>query len=440
MGITIVSMEIKRLEEEPLPAITFCTRNWLSMKKVSNLSDFRESYTEYMENYEEYDRLYRYISNETIRVNITNIQSRMDIIYRSMKDALEDSHPDIFERVKSYSIDLNDTYFKTVARGTIRNKVKILYNNDEITLSHPVESIINDGQSILKCFTFNSFIKMGMRHFKWKLKEYLLQLKINFDIIPRLPFNYYKFFMKIHSPNSFPTLNDMGEIDAASAYSFKFSQVNTELLGKGYETNCVDYNNYTNFKMNSDCITSCILDYLDELEYFKNCKLSHNLIRYEMIANGNFHKTCNFDPYFFEEFFNVYPGIEHRCTEKCLKDCNFIYYIHTHEESKNIDLKNTFIQIIIEHNNLPDVLIKYLPRTEFISVVCQFGGLIGMWLGLSVFAICEVGLESIIMVKNRIWCKVKNIFPVHIFNDPPILINQNVINMRQRLNVNIRVR
>ena len=144
---------------------------------------------------------------------------------------------------------------------------------------------------------------------------------------------------------------------------------------------------------------------------------------------------------FFLEFYNVYPGVEHRCTQKCRKDCKFIYYIYTHGELKDVNLKYTDLRIEINHNNLPDILIKYLPRTEFISLVCEFGGLIGMWLGLSVIAVCETLIDFISMIynqRNRIWLKVKNIVRVHIFNYPPILIKQNVI-VRPRFNVNIHV-
>ena len=38
---------------------------------------------------------------------------------------------------------------------------------------------------------------------------------------------------------------------------------------------------------------------------------------------------------------------------------------------------------------MPDIIIKYLPQTTFLSLVCNFGGLLGMWLGLSVLNIFE---------------------------------------------------
>ncbi len=41
----------------------------------------------------------------------------------------------------------------------------------------------------------------------------------------------------------------------------------------------------------------------------------------------------------------------------------------------------------IKHNKIPDILITHLPEITFNAFVCNFGGLLGLWLGLSVFAI-----------------------------------------------------
>ena len=43
--------------------------------------------------------------------------------------------------------------------------------------------------------------------------------------------------------------------------------------------------------------------------------------------------------------------------------------------------------ITIQHNRLPDLFISYVPETTFITFIGNFGGLLGMWLGISVITI-----------------------------------------------------
>ena len=41
----------------------------------------------------------------------------------------------------------------------------------------------------------------------------------------------------------------------------------------------------------------------------------------------------------------------------------------------------------MKHSSFPDILITHLPEITFNAFVCNFGGLLGLWLGLSVFTI-----------------------------------------------------
>ena len=51
---------------------------------------------------------------------------------------------------------------------------------------------------------------------------------------------------------------------------------------------------------------------------------------------------------------------------------------------------------MIKHSKIPDVLITHLPEITFNAFVCNFGGLLGLWLGLSVFAIFR-GIRDILL-------------------------------------------
>ena len=61
-GKTVISLEIKRLEEEPIPALTICTRNRLSMKKISRYNNTKpEHYFEFEMFYQEYSDILKKI-------------------------------------------------------------------------------------------------------------------------------------------------------------------------------------------------------------------------------------------------------------------------------------------------------------------------------------------------------------------------------------------
>ena len=49
---------------------------------------------------------------------------------------------------------------------------------------------------------------------------------------------------------------------------------------------------------------------------------------------------------------------------------------------------------------MPDILIRYIPEITFNSFACNFGGLLGMWLGVSILSIISHFKSVIINYKN----------------------------------------
>ena len=88
-------------------------------------------------------------------------------------------------------------------------------------------------------------------------------------------------------------------------------------------------------------------------------------------------------------------GKEMVCDTKCKKDCKFTHY---QNDSQQIfrDKNEVFTFINIKHNSAPDILVTHSPEITFNAFVCNFGGLLGLWLGLSVFTTSYEILDLII--------------------------------------------
>ena len=76
--------------------------------------------------------------------------------------------------------------------------------------------------------------------------------------------NEDKYFqLAIHSPNSLPNFNvdKFIKIEHGTSYLKGYSEIQTKLLGSGFDTNCFDYDldhKFANYNIRSDCITSCL--------------------------------------------------------------------------------------------------------------------------------------------------------------------------------------
>ena len=110
------------------------------------------------------------------------------------------------------------------------------------------------------------------------------------------------------------------------------------------------------------------------------------------------------------------------CSQKCKSDCNTKQYFT--EISKYVGLypinfeDRTYIDI--KHNYLPDVIVRHTLEMTLMSFVCNFGGLLGMWLGFSVLSISKDIFDSF-----RRFCRFNsikiniikpNIFKISYFN------------------------
>ena len=112
--------------------------------------------------------------------------------------------------------------------------------------------------------------------------------------------------------------------------------------------------------------------------------------------------------------------------DKCHKECYFRYYwVNMLEVRDNDDYEWMDVSIIVKHNAMPDLFIRHIPEMPFITFICNFGGLLGMWLGVSFLTILSAALPLI-----RRW--VRHI-PVNYFQNCTFNFNLNVENVKRIL-------
>ena len=263
------------------------------------------------------------------------------------------------------------------------------FNKDNFNQTHIVESIaLKVNSTPMKCFTIFSHLNKMYRVIKSNMKQ--LQIELNRDNEVVLFGSFPKIIVSIHSPNTLPDISEGGTISfwAGSKIFLNYNQIKTELLDNSYDTNCYEYDldyKFANFNMRSDCISSCIQNvFTQECNQYNLISTGYPL-RKELLEQNLY-----FNSYQAENNYECIKTTQTEantiCMNKCKPDCTYTYYLFNKDDVHEVVPPNT-IRIFVKHNSMPDILIKHLPQTTFLSLVCNFGGLLGMWLGLSFFTI-----------------------------------------------------
>ena len=83
------------------------------------------------------------------------------------------------------------------------------------------------------------------------------------------------------------------------------------------------------------------------------------------------------------------------CEKMCKPECYMKYYSI---EVERYDNQN---RIFIRHDENPDIFVEHIPEVNLIGIVCNFGGLLGMWSELSIFTLFNDTLHLITMIFYR---------------------------------------
>ena len=421
-----------------LPAITICYDRFLSFDNLFQRFPDKDFVLELRENYTK-------LMSQLDGMNIMQINKEtwaqleaFDNHHNRIQDMMmnEMQSPYINSKLSSYqdffvNITIRGTYmvnnhtqyyYKPHLTGHILNfwheKFGLMYLLNNAMDIAPIESIYFLGDFQRKCFTFFSGLEQRFRRMKANLKKVILMIPF-----PREWFPYrarYEIYLSVHSPNIIPNANTFTTIDIMGEHTVIYSKVENQ-ENSGVST-CVDYDlsyKHGNFNMKSDCLIQCLRNKLGS-----NCdlnimeKLPQVPLRQILFPDLIPTEQCQFDN-------DKYNLMEEECSKICLDECHQEYYFQEIKLLRRSSLNNPMNMRVMELNfepsSLPTIIVTHLPEMTFMTLFCNFGGLLGIWLGVSMLA-----------TMNNAWKLLKHVLAklkrVNNINNNTLFIENNYYN------------
>lgn len=378
---TVVEVRFEPQLDAGAPSVTLCLPTFLSMERVA------QKYPEMKGLYDQYLQLAIATDNIVDHQN-QSVVAVLEEYYNRFEEKVRHKVTvgDVFD-------DLTYSYVKLslFGFGLTPNNTIIEFSN------HTSFPSVNYGRILPhKCFTFDLLFDSPDR-------IRLLSLFGNFSHDNRhYPWSLHQFslFVALHSPRSHPKLQleYFRKMYMGALNFFYYSVVQTKLLPPPYETQCQEYHGD---QVRGDCESRC---YMEQMRRRCNapCHFIYwapNIIRRKSF-NDSSDSICSSIPRQYDKlpehqcsYENIYR-IHSFCENRCPKDCYQTIYKQDSEKGPIASYFNTFY-MQISHLKSGDLMIKYKPVMRFIEVVSDFGGLLGMWLGLSASALFDLIIKRI---------------------------------------------
>ena len=441
-GKSVVNIEVKREVLSNLPAITICYPEMVSMESAANYSDL---YRHYYEKYKEVIKLVKW--NRTLydihKENMTkihfdfinnfafHIQQYMKIVinnvslpfkYKRTRFVVTKNGSLLYKKFEIPIIGVKLTGYMNDEDGNYSVLQRIeSYNNTFEYNDEPVETV--NFHQRAKCFTFFSFLNSDWSFTKINLD--LIKITIDYNVNWFPPHIISKYYFAIHSPEIITELKIGREfmvIQPNADFYLSFAKINVNRHGE-MESDCIDYSVNKYQKLRSDCIATCMLRKSWDENYLFAPFLIPTTFRKEHV-NEVKQSPSN---YTFMPPPDRLNEMTQECYTMCKEGCKLsynIYDISPTKEASGYEAPTIKTSVItIQHNRLPDLFVSYIPETTFVSFIGNFGGLLGMWLGISFMAI----FDDIYKLSNKLIMMVARSHENRnrLFVQPNIIININ---------------
>ena len=381
-GKTSVDNRVERLKHSELPAITVCLPTFVSMGKFV-------------------EHLLKHSTNETLRQLYEDYHN---FETQETNDQTEEKHLIIFRNLThSIFLDLNVSLlniFENIGHTlnlTVHYSIALNEQDEVINLTFPhiYESVVPFSDP-RKCFTFFSGFDPNYRNKKFEVISLFLIITHDKRAFPISLYNTQDFHIILHSPNTLPDYRrdeTFRSLKIGKTYAISYSVNHIQRLPDPYLTDCHNYDldDLGQNDMRSDCIQKCVDNNLFEMfPEFKCISTYFNfkLIRKENLRNLSKYHFCNYkkiDQAHLQEFYKQQIKLETVCKTRCRNNCQDTFYDFTIGCIRSWSFaQNNSVVLTLQHSPLPDRIIIHRPVMSWIELVSNFGGLLGMWLGLSI--------------------------------------------------------
>ena len=419
-----------------LPAITICYNEVISFEKMA------QRYIGYQDIYRNYTNFIKYYSDKKSSMGDETLISQGNNFYwHQYMEILEeyqlqnlDGYPKVgYLRIfDNLSIDLFNDDEKYIKYGIyvaiFADKGPVINHEGYFTHNYqspPLESL--DIKRNSKCYT----------HFFEKEASYLNMSIIGISFYLGYHSTWFPYdesnsiSLAIHPPHVKPKSNSFKNILQNTKNIALFSKVEEKRLI--YYDNCREYNKSQNdFQTENDCLFDCILKSVPSKCYYLLKRNIPSILFRKQISKLEINECCCKK---LENYFEIVD----MCKIECEDDCDQTYYltsIENLEHLKKIDVKNQPSSVLIQTNSNPNIIIEHFAEIAFISLICNFGGLIGMYLGISIHSVfCHIwdSTKKLFSKLNFFKIKINNV--QHNFR--PIVnfsLNVNYVNEQNYIN------
>ena len=397
-GKTVVENRVERFKYSQLPAITICLPTFIDMDKFAEFWLKNSNNPKDKEVYENFTR-YKDVLNNRFDERAENKKRVLAEYF--LKDSFAQNMAkftlaDIFDKI---SVEIEIRYkFPSLALNETGAR-----NNVPVPI--PVYSLV-PFEDPRKCLTIFSDFDQNFRGQKLGLLQMEIQFKHNNLSFPYEKYYEEDFYIALHSPNILPPYrreNTFEKLEMGRVNFLSYSEAVTQSLPPPYETNCKTYslNNSRRQDMRSDCIQKCVVKHLNK-KYKNNCLPTLNndkLVRRENLFDLAHIPFCDWSQDKRKEEMQDYIyDLQNVCEKECPRNCLESFYTYELAQRKGDWYKEqhpNWFSFNIEHSRYPDQIIVHKPIMSWITLVSEFGGQLGMWLGLSVIFVCNQVLNKI---------------------------------------------
>ena len=424
----ITNIQFVKNQADSMPGITICYDKIFSFDKLA------ERYTEYGEIYNNFTEFMKSLEKINIKVGKFHYEenskyfdyhAELNSYYlENIRLGSLDVLPSYKDIVENLSIPLQQLFFRSkIIDFLINNGIRINGDDAILGLEKPIESLFFLPRH--KCFTFFSQLELSSKRLKLIIKKIYIVIYTPWQAIPYS--NLTTVYLAIHSPNIMPNRDSFITMNLSSRIDLVYTKFEYDQLPSF--SGCNRYLETNNpYKTQSDCIFNCQkryynFDCLAEFYYDQDFP-----IRSEQLPNESPNSTCDW-----QSLGNIdYYKMRETCMVKCPDECYHVYYLL---QTKEIKFHKSLIwtsnpnQVNLIQSNLPTIIIKQLPEMSLISLLCNFGGLLGMWLGVSLLTtfnnICNTGKNIFCKLITKISFTNNNITNLFIMNPKnKIIVNE----------------